>query len=82
MGSGDRTVSGSTLPTGQRQGAPGPGREIDEESMSTGIRELVVGWGGASEAGDDEERLAAIRKGPRFARPAVVEPPPETSHSE
>ena len=79
MGSGDRTVRGSALPGAARQGAPGPGsREVDGDSMSTGIRELVLGWGGASEPGDDDERLAAIRKGSRFARPELVEPPPET----
>ena len=73
MGATVRTQRGSALPAG-KQGAPGPGREVDEESMSTGIRELVVGWGGSPEPDDDEERLAAIRKGPRFARPALVEP--------
>jgi len=41
--------------------------------MSTGIRELVVGWGGAPEPRDDEERLAAIRKGARFARPIPMD---------
>jgi len=66
MGRGDRTIGGSTLPTGRKQGAPGPGREVDEDSMSTGIRELLLGWGRESEPRDDEERLerlAALRRG-------------------
>ena len=41
-----RTSWGSALSTGARQGAPSPGDD-DEESMSTGIRELVLGWGGS-----------------------------------
>ena len=73
MGATVRTQRGSALPAG-KQGAPGPGREVDEESMSTGIRELIMGWGGASEPSDDDQRLAAIRKEPRFARPELVEP--------
>ena len=76
--SGDRTVWGSALATTARQGKPGPAHEVDEDSMSTGIRELVLGWGGASEPGDDEARLAAMRKGPRFARPELVEPHDES----
>lgn len=63
MGKGIRADSGSTLPTGVRQGAPSPGDEVEEGSMSTGFRNLIVGWGGKSEPRDDEERLAAIRMG-------------------
>lgn len=63
MGRGLRTVRGSTLPTGQKHGAPRPGQEADEESMPTGIRELVLGWGGESEPYDDDERLAALLRG-------------------
>ena len=65
MGRADRTMGGSTLPTGRKQGAPSPGREV-EESLSTGIRELLLGWGRESESRDDEERLerlAALRRG-------------------
>ena len=54
-------MHGSTLPTGQKQGAPRP--VADEESMPTGIRELVLGWGGESEPHDDDERLAALLRG-------------------
>ena len=64
MGERVRAQLGSALPNGERQGAPGrPVQEVDEESMSTGIRELVLGWGGQSEPDDDEERLAALRRG-------------------
>jgi hypothetical protein len=63
MGERVRTQLGSTLPTGERQGAPGPGHEAEAESMSMGIRELVLGWGGQPERDDDEERLAALRGG-------------------
>jgi hypothetical protein len=61
MGDGDPD-RGSALPAGKR-GAPGPGGEINRESMSLGIRELVLGWGGESEPQDDDERLAALRRG-------------------
>ena len=63
MGRGVRIVGGSTLPTGQKQGAPRPGQGAEEESMPTGIRELVLGWGGESEPHDDAERLAALLRG-------------------
>ena len=63
MGRGDRIIGGSTLPIGQKQGAPRPGQETDEESMSKGIRELLLGWGRESEPRDDEERLASLRRG-------------------
>ena len=65
MGRGVRIVGGSTLPTGQKQGASVPGGRSDEESMSTGIRELLLGWGRESEPRDDEERferIAALRR--------------------
>lgn len=57
-----RTEGGSTLPSSERQGAPGRGREVDEESLSMGIRELVRGWGGKSEPRDDDERLEGESK--------------------
>jgi len=63
MGRGDRTIGGSTLSTGREQGVPGPGRVVDEESMPAGIREMARGWGGDSEPHEDEERLAALRRG-------------------
>ena len=55
---------------GRGRGAPGPGREVDEDSMPTGIRELAQGWGGVSEPDEDAERLAAIRRG----APVVTSP--------
>jgi hypothetical protein len=61
MGERVRAQIGSALPNRERQGAPGPGHETDEESMSIGIRELVMGWGGQSEPREDDERLAALR---------------------
>ena len=61
MGERVRAQLGSTLPTGERQGAPGAVHAVDEESMSSGIRELVQGWGGQSEPRDDEVRLATLR---------------------
>ena len=64
----------SALPAGKRGGAAGPGRE----SMSPGIRNLILAWGDGPEPRDDDERLAAIRRGPRFvARPVLVEPSDE-----
>jgi hypothetical protein len=74
MGERVRTQLGSALPTG-KQGAPGPGGEVDRESMSPGIRTLILAWGQGPELRDDDERLAAIRKGPRFvAVPDSAEP--------
>ena len=63
MGERVRAQLGSALSSEERQGAPGPEHEVDEESMSMGIRELVLGWGGQSEPHDDDERLAALRRG-------------------
>ena len=63
MGERVRAQLGSALPSGERQGAPGPEHEVDDESMSMGIRELVAGWAGQSDSQDDEERLAALRRG-------------------
>ena len=63
MGERVRTQLGSTLLFEARQGAPGPGRASDEESMSIGIRELIRCWGGETEPCDDEERLAVLRRG-------------------
>jgi hypothetical protein len=61
MGERVRAQIGSALPDGERQGAPGPGHVTDEESMSIGIRELVIGWGGQAEPREVDERLAALR---------------------
>jgi hypothetical protein len=73
MGEGVRTDRGSALPAGKR-GAPGSGREINRESMELEIRNLIVAWGEGPDPRDDDERVAAIRKGARFARPAPTEP--------
>ena len=74
MGERVRTQLGSALPTG-KQGAPGPGRELNRESMSPGIRNLILAWGEGPEPRDDDERLSAIRRGPRFvAVPDPAEP--------
>jgi hypothetical protein len=62
MGERVRTQLGSAL-LGERQGAPGPAREVDEESMSMGIRNLLVAWGEGRDLRDDDERLAALRRG-------------------
>jgi len=73
MGKGG-TDHDSALATAARQGAPGPGRE----SMSAGIRNLIIAWTEGPDPRDDDERLAAIRRGPRFAaRPVLVEPSDE-----
>jgi hypothetical protein len=70
MGERVRTQLGSALPAG-KQGAPGPGHE----SMSAGIRNLILAWTEGPDPRDDEERLAAIRRGQRFvARPVLIEP--------
>ena len=70
MGERVRTELGSALPAG-KQGAPGPGRE----SMSAGIRSMILAWTEGPDPRNDEERLAAIRRGPRFvAHPVLVEP--------
>ena len=61
MGERVRTQIGSALPTREGQGAPGPGHEVEDDSMSVGIRELVVGWGGSESTDDGDERLAALR---------------------
>jgi hypothetical protein len=70
MGERVRTQVGSALPAGKR-GAPGPGREVNRESMSLGIRNLILAWGEGPEPRDDDERLAAIRMGSRFVAPSV-----------
>ena len=70
MGERVRTQVGSALPAGKR-GAPGPARE----SMPLGIRNMILAWGEGPDPRDDDERLAAMRKGRRFvARPDVMEP--------
>ncbi len=63
MGERVRTQVGSTLLSGERQGAPGPAHEVDEESMSMGIRSLILAWGEGRDPRDDDERLAALRRG-------------------
>ena len=63
MGERVRTQLGSALPFGETQSAPSPGGDADEESMSVGIRSLLLGWGGKTERVDDEERLAALLRG-------------------
>jgi hypothetical protein len=63
MGERVRTQLGSALLFGETQSAPSPASDGDEESMSTGIRALLLGWGGNTEPVDDEERLAALRRG-------------------
>ena len=73
MGERVRTQLGSALSTG-KQGAPGPGPEGNRESMALGIRNLILAWGDGPDPRDDDERLAAIRRGPRFARPVLTEP--------
>jgi hypothetical protein len=66
MGERVRTQVGSAVPFGERQGAPGPAREVERESMSLGIRNMLLAWGEGHDPRDDDERLAAIRSGPRF----------------
>jgi hypothetical protein len=63
MGERIRTQLGSALPPGETQSAPSPPGDADEESMSMGIRSLLLGWGGKTERVDDEERLASLRRG-------------------
>jgi hypothetical protein len=63
MGDGVRTDRGSAMPAGERQGAPGPGHEVNRESMPLGIRNLILAWGEGPDPRDDDERLAAIRMG-------------------
>ena len=73
MGERVRAQIGSALPNGERQGAPSPVDRTGEESMSIGIRNLLLAWGEGHDPRDDDERLAAIRRGPRFFVPS--EPP-------
>ena len=80
MGDGEpRTDRGNPLPTGERRRAPSPDHDVDRfsvsvdrYSMSAGIRNLIVAWGAGPDQRDDEERLEAIRKGARFARPGLL----------
>ena len=65
MGMGIRTVGGSTLPTAERQGAPGPEHVADEDSMPAAIRELLQRWGEDAELCDGDARLAALLAGLR-----------------
>lgn len=65
MGMGIRTVGGSTLPTGERQGAPSPGHVEVEDAMPAALRELLRGWGDDAEPRDDDARLAALLAGLR-----------------
>ena len=66
MGEKVRTQLGIALPFGERDGAPTPAHEVHEESMSMGIRNLLLAWGEERDPRGDDERLAAIRMGPRF----------------
>ena len=70
MGERVRSQLGSALPIEERQGAPDPGHGIEGESMSMGIRNLLLAWGEGHDPRDDDERLAAIRKGGRFVHPS------------
>jgi len=70
MGERVRAQIGSALPDGERQGAPGPVQRTGQESMSIGIRNLLLAWGEGHDPRDDDERLAAIRRGPRFFVPS------------
>jgi len=74
MGGRVQSQLGSTLPPGERQGAPIPRRGSDGESMSMGIRNLLLAWGEGHDPRDDDERLAAIRRGARFVAPSSDEP--------
>ena len=67
MGKGIRTDGGRALPTGSREGEPSPGRAINRESMSLGIRNLILAWGEGPDQRDDDERLAAVRMGSKKA---------------
>jgi hypothetical protein len=42
--------------------------------MSMGIRNLLLAWGEGHDPRDDDERLAAIRRGARFVAPSSDEP--------
>ena len=61
-----RTQLGSALPFEEWEGAPAPAHVVHEESMSMGIRNLLLAWGEGRDPRGDDERLAAIRMGPRF----------------
>ena len=70
MGERVRTQVGGAPPAGKR-GAPGPERE----SMSLGIREMILAWGEGNDPRDNDERLVAIRKGGRFVvHPVGMDP--------
>ncbi len=69
MGERVRSQLGSAL-FWERQGAPDPGHGIDRGSMSMGILNLLLAWGEGHDPRDDDERLAAIRRGPRFVVPS------------
>ena len=76
MGERVRSQLGSALPYGDRQGAPDQEHGIDRESMSTGIRNMLLAWGEGHDPRDDDERLEAIRRGPRFVGPSNPEAEP------
>jgi hypothetical protein len=42
-----RTIEGSALAVGEGQGAPRPGAGAEDETLSMGIRSLIMGWGGS-----------------------------------
>ena len=73
MGERVRSQLGSAMPHRERQGAPDARHGIDGESMSMGIRNLLLAWGEGNDPRDDDERLAAIRRGPRFVGPSNPE---------
>ena len=67
MGGRVRAQIGSAMPDGERQGAPSPVRGTEEESMSIGIRNLLLAWGEARDPRDDDERLDALRRAKVYA---------------
>jgi hypothetical protein len=63
MGVGVRMDRGGALPTGERQGAPGPGRGGDDDAMSPHIRKLILGWGGDLEQREEGPATYHLRLG-------------------
>jgi len=80
MGGRVRAQIGSALPDGERQGAPDHAHGVARESMSMGIRNLLLAWGEGRDPRDDDERLAAIRRGPRFFVPSEPASPDALLH--
>ena len=48
-----RTNEGSAL-AGEDQGAPRPGDEVHDETLSTGMRSMIIGWGGQPGGAQDD----------------------------